>query len=337
MTMETSTANTCAARIEHRRSKRFLVGLPTEVKWYGPGGARIKQKAHAEEVNVHGGLLRMDSCPNMGDVIELTNVASAESVEGRVLAVRGSKLDVPQRVVVELFVPSETFWGMNFQLMKTTTMLVKLGQSLRPDGLDVRTLKEFRRVTDSIRRSAWAIEESTQLDHPRHDLPLPDALSLLRSEQIHCATRLCNELAIELNGETVTFKTEGIAEFYRAVERAHQCLERFIMPQERDNREKRRSPRVEVSKGVWVAWQGSDQRFVSRVSDLSMEGVFIPTTNSPPVGTVVRLIFELPDGEVYLPAVVRHRVIGRGMGVEFAAVEDGDLVRILQMLTELVH
>ena len=57
----------------------------------------------------------------------------------------------------------------------------------------------------------------------------------------------------------------------------------------------------------------------------------------PPVGTVVRLTFELPDGEVYAPAVVRHTVVGRGMGVEFAAAEDGDLVRILQLLTELVH
>jgi hypothetical protein len=93
------------------------------VKWHGPGGMRIRQKAHAEEVNAHGGLLRMDTCPNMGDIIELTNVISEESVEGRVLAVRGSKLDVPQRVVVELFVPSDTFWGTNFQLMKTTTML----------------------------------------------------------------------------------------------------------------------------------------------------------------------------------------------------------------------
>jgi hypothetical protein len=30
-------------------------------------------------------------------------------------------------------------------------------------------------------------------------------------------------------------------------------------------------------------------------------------------------------------------MVGRGMGVEFAATEDGDLVRILQLLTELVH
>jgi PilZ domain len=271
----------------------------------------------------------------VGAIVELSNVVSAESVEGRVLAMRGSTVDVAQGIVVELCVPSETFWGMNFQMMKTTAALIKPGQSLRPDGIDVRILNEFRREADSIRRRAWTIGESKQVQSQRHGLP--EALSLLRSEQIRCATRLCNELIIELEDEEVTFKTEGIAEFYRAVEHAHQCLERFTISQERDSREKRRSPRVELPKGVWVAWQGSGQRFVSRVSDLSKGGVFIPTADLPPVGTVVRLTFELPDGEVYAPAVVRHTVVGRGMGVEFAAAEDGDLVRILQLLTELVH
>jgi len=335
MIMQNSTAKSCAARVEHRRSKRFHVSVAAEVKWHGPGGGRITEKAHAEEVNAHGGLLRMNTYPSMGGIIELTNVDSAESVEGRVLAMRGSIADVPQGIVVELLVPSETFWGMNFQLMKTTAGLLKLGQSLRPDGIDLRILKEFRREADSIRRSAWTIEESKQLHSKRHGPP--EVLSLLRSEQIRCATRLCNELIIELESEEVTFKTEGIAEFYRAVERAHECLERFIMSQNRDIQEKRRAPRVELPKGVWVAWQGSDQRFVSRVFDLSKGGVFIPTANLPPMGTVVRLTFELPDGEVYVLAVVRHTVAGRGMGVEFAAAEDGDLVRILQLLTELVH
>ena len=335
MTIENTTTNSCAARVEHRRSKRYHVAVSAEVKWHGLGGVRMKEKAHAEEVSAHGGLLRMNAYPNVGAIIELSNVVSAESVEGRVLAMRGSTADVPQGIVVELLVPSETFWGMNFQLMKTTAGLVKLGQSLRPDGINVHILKEFRREVDSIRRSVWAIEESKQLHSQRHGLP--EALSLLRSEQIRCATQLCNELVVELEARELTLKTEGIAEFYRAVDRAYQCLERSIMSQERETSEKRRFPRVELSKGVWVAWQGGVQRFVSRVSDLSKGGVFIPTENLPPVGTVVRLTFELPDGEVYAPAVVRHTVVGRGMGVEFAAAEDGDLVRILQLLTELVH
>src|ERR1035437_13468 len=123
--MENPTANSRSPRGEHRRRKRFPVGVAAERKWHGPGGGRITEKAHAQEVNAHGGLLRMDTYPNVGDIIELTNLISAESVEGRVLAIRGSTANVPQGIVIELFVPSETFWGMNFQLMKTTVGLLK--------------------------------------------------------------------------------------------------------------------------------------------------------------------------------------------------------------------
>jgi hypothetical protein len=335
MTMENAIANSSTARVEHRRSKRFLVVVPAEVKWHGPGGVRIKEKAHAEEVNAHGGLLRMDTYPNVGDIVELTNLVSTESVEGRVLARRGSTANVPQGIVIELFVPSETFWGMNFQLMKTTAGLLKLGQNLRPDGIDLRLLREFREVADSIRRSAWAIEESQQF-HSQRQGP-QEVLSLLTSERVRCATHLCNELVVELEAHEVTFRTEGIADFYRAVDRAYQCLERFVMSQEQDTRDKRRFARSELSKGVWVAWQGGGQRFVSRVFDLSMGGVFIPTSDLPPVGTAVKLIFEVPGGDVHAPAVVRHTVIGRGMGVEFTAMEDDDLARIHQLLNELVR
>src|SRR5450432_4156067 len=77
MTIENATTNSCAARVEHRRSKRFPVAVAAEVKWLGPGGVRMKEKAHAEEVNAHGGLLRMNNYPNVGAIIELCNVVYA--------------------------------------------------------------------------------------------------------------------------------------------------------------------------------------------------------------------------------------------------------------------
>src|SRR6202035_673154 len=106
MAIENTTTNSCAARVEHRRSKRYQVAVSAEVRWHGPGGVRMKEKAHAEEVNAHGGFLRMNTYPRVGALIELSNVISAESVEGRVLAMRGSTADVPQGIIVELCVPS---------------------------------------------------------------------------------------------------------------------------------------------------------------------------------------------------------------------------------------
>jgi hypothetical protein len=63
MTMENPTGNSCIARVEHRRSKRYQVAVSAEVKWFGPGGARMKEKAHADEVDARGGLLRMNFDP----------------------------------------------------------------------------------------------------------------------------------------------------------------------------------------------------------------------------------------------------------------------------------
>ncbi len=227
MTTEGTMANQCVARVEHRRSKRFPVVVPTEVRWHGPGGVSVKENARAEEVNAQGGLLHMETYPNLGDVIEVTNLISAESAEGRVLAMRRSAEGTVRGVAVELLVPSETFWGVNFQLKKNTAELLKLGQALQSGSVDVRVLREFRDAVDYIRRIAWAIEEWEQ----RHLLRRgPDTvLPLLTAERIRRATHLCNELAAELEACEVTFGTKGIAEFYRAVDRVYERLERSFM------------------------------------------------------------------------------------------------------------
>jgi hypothetical protein len=224
MTMEKPTANSCPARVEQRRSKRFLVVVPAEVRWRGPGGVSIKENAEAEEVNAQGGLLRMETYPNVGDIIEVTNLISTQSAEARVLGIRRSTEDAVRGVAVELLVPSETFWGLNFQLKKNTTELLKLGQSLESNGIDLRLLREFRDAVDYIRGTAWAIEEWEQR-HLQQQGP-DTVLSLLTAERIRCATHLCNELATELEACEVSFGTKGIAEFYRAIDRVSQRLER---------------------------------------------------------------------------------------------------------------
>jgi PilZ domain len=335
MTTGFATANSGHANVEKRRSKRFPVAVAAEIKWHGPDGVRIKGNAQTVEVNAHGGLLGMEIYPNVGDVIELTNRVSSESVEARVIAMRRSSPEAPQGMAVELFVPSETFWGMNFQLMKSTAGLRTLWQSVQSDGIDPRLLRELREVVDYIRRGAWAIEESKQLRLHREGQQ--GLLPLLVSEQIHCTTRLCNELAVELESHEINFGTHGIAELYRAIDRLRERVEPSAFSVEQNAPEKRRFPRIKPLKGMWVAWDGGGQRFVSNVFDLSTGGVFIPIPELPPVGTVVKIIFEVHGGDVHAPAIVRHTVLGRGMGVEFMAMDDQVQARVQRLLKELVR
>ncbi len=100
-------------------------------------------------------------------------------------------------------------------------------------------------------------------------------------------------------------------------------------------KENRRTARVAVSKGVWVAWQAGGPRNVSRVRDLSAGGVFISTTLSVPIGTELELLFALPEGEARIHGLVRYADGKSGIGVEFTRMGTADRARFQELLRRL--
>jgi hypothetical protein len=71
---------------------------------------------------------------------------------------------------------------------------------------------------------------------------------------------------------------------------------------------------------MMVAWEHFGIRTVSRVRVLAVGGIFITTPKPPPEGDTIRLLFEVPGGDVRARAVVRDSKAGKGMGVEFTAM-----------------
>jgi hypothetical protein len=66
--------------------------------------------------------------------------------------------------------------------------------------------------------------------------------------------------------------------------------------------------------GIYVARHGGDLQLFSRVRTLgSMGGLFISVPDPPPVGTKLRLSFEVPDGNVQAEAIVRNIVLDEGI------------------------
>jgi hypothetical protein len=98
---------------------------------------------------------------------------------------------------------------------------------------------------------------------------------------------------------------------------------------------KRRFPRVALPKGMLVAWQYSGQRSVSRVATLGLGGLFIATRAPAPVGTLVKLIFDVPGGEVRARAIVKNVKAGQGMAVAFIDMGYADRARLDQLLKKL--
>ena len=99
------------SKVERRKANRFPVAVPIEASWSGPDGTAVKQDALAKQVNAHGGLLQMESYPEIGTRVTLTNFFSAETAEARVLATPYTREGVSEGIVVELVVPSESFFG----------------------------------------------------------------------------------------------------------------------------------------------------------------------------------------------------------------------------------
>ena len=104
------------------------------------------------------------------------------------------------------------------------------------------------------------------------------------------------------------------------------------------NTKDRRYARVGLPKGMLVAWEQSGVRKVSRISVLALGGVFIATKEPPPVGDVIKLIFEIPGGDVRARATVRDSQPGKGMGIEFVAMKQEAralLHRLMKILTKV--
>ena len=116
----------------------------------------------------------------------------------------------------------------------------------------------------------------------------------------------------------------------------HLPKSRMAITTQKSDGPKRRYPRIRLPKGMLVAWQYGGSRGVSRVATMGLGGLFITTPQPAPVGTLLRLIFDLPGGEVRARATVRDIKDGEGMAVGFIAMGHGDRARLDQMIKKLL-
>ena len=214
--MDERSADRPAVKTEHRRGSRFPVVVPIEVKWQELSGKTVKEAARATEVNAQGGLLDMKTYPGIGRQLELTNLLSGEAAEARIVAIRRSKEGAVMGVAVELLVPNEAFWGLNFQLKKTGAELAEIGQAIQSGSVEPSILREFRDAVDYVRKTAWAVQEWQERKLQQHDPQT--VLPLLIIERIRRATQLNKAITTDLAAHEVTRETTGIDELFRAVE-----------------------------------------------------------------------------------------------------------------------
>ena len=105
--------------------------------------------------------------------------------------------------------------------------------------------------------------------------------------------------------------------------------------QQQSSHSKRFSSRVETPGNVYVYWSSVGYDDTSRVRDLSSGGLFVQTKKSRAVGAKTNVHFLVEEGQIRAEAVVRHVRPGRGLGLEFTAVQEEDRQRLADLMKRL--
>lgn len=94
--------------------------------------------------------------------------------------------------------------------------------------------------------------------------------------------------------------------------------------------------RLLASEDIWVCWLCNGRDDISRVLDISIDGLFIQASH-PKVkeGMPAKLDFLVQEGRIKADAVVRHVKGGSGLGLRFVAVSEQDLQRLKALLSRI--
>jgi hypothetical protein len=200
---------------ERRRSDRYPLVIPIHLKWPGPGGVLHSAHAQAREANLHGGLLEsMDAerYPAEGTEVELMNLVSGQTAKARISAIRRSSTSALLAVTVELLPPNEAFWGLTFQLKRTTGELLKLEHGMKAGDIDPYVLREFRDAVDYIRKTAWAVQEWQERQVQKRDTAT--LIPLLVMERIRRGTQLYEALTADLKNHGIRPEASEIEDLF---------------------------------------------------------------------------------------------------------------------------
>jgi len=94
--------------------------------------------------------------------------------------------------------------------------------------------------------------------------------------------------------------------------------------------------RLSASDDIWVCWRCNGHDDISRVQDISIDGMFIQTRHPEiKTGMPAKLDFLVQEGRIKAEAVVRHVKGGSGLGLRFLVVADEDRQRLKALLSRL--
>lgn len=108
------------------------------------------------------------------------------------------------------------------RLKAATDELQKLEQLVLSGDCAPRVLSEFRSAVDSIRQTAWAVQQWIELQSQNRD-PYT-VLGLLSEERVRRATQLTRDLTIDLQSLELDLETAGLEKLFQATKGLFELL-----------------------------------------------------------------------------------------------------------------
>jgi putative N-acetylmannosamine-6-phosphate epimerase len=100
--------------------------------------------------------------------------------------------------------------------------------------------------------------------------------------------------------------------------------------------EQRYYPRVKPPKSIVAAWQAGTRRGVSFLDSLSVGGFFVRTKEALPIRCLVKILLDLPGGQVRCRAIVRRVRENYGVAVQIIAMDPSDRARLFEQVRTLL-
>ena len=96
-----------------RRSARMFTRVPVHTSGKNLRGRSFRESSETVVISAHGGLLYVNEPLEMGSIVLLTNPATLEEQDCRIVYL-GDSSDRGQRIGVEFLTPAPHFWGVEF-------------------------------------------------------------------------------------------------------------------------------------------------------------------------------------------------------------------------------
>jgi hypothetical protein len=108
------------------------------------------------------------------------------------------------------------------RLKAATDELQKLEKLVVSGDCAPRVLNDFRGAVDSIRQTAWAVQQWSTLQEQHRD-PY-SVLGILQEERVRRAAQISRDLTLDLESLELDLDTAGLADLFRAVEGLYRRL-----------------------------------------------------------------------------------------------------------------